>query len=80
MLWTGERQKRQQAATLGVTPTLVAQPHVSPQAVAQQQVLTQHQQWEEAAAVAQQAAAEKLQLEQAALERDFQQLRQDQAR
>ena len=48
--------------------------------MAQQQVLTQRQQWDAAAAVAQQAAAEKLQLEQQALERDLQQLRQDQAR
>lgn len=76
----GERQKRQQAAKLGVTPTLVAQPQVSAKTVAQQQVLTQQQQWEAAAVVAQQAAAEKLQLEQQALERDLLQLRQDQAR
>ena len=48
--------------------------------MAQQQVLTQRQQWDAAAAVAQQAAAEKLQLEQQTLERDLQQLRQDQAR
>lgn len=77
---TGERQTRQQAAKLGVTPTLVARPQASARTVAQQQVLNQRQQWEAAAAVAQQAAAEKLQLEQRALERDLQQLRQDQAR
>ena len=76
---TGERQKRQQAAKLGVTPTLVARPQASARTVAQQQVLNQRQQWD-AAAMAQQAAAEKLQLEQQALERDLQQLRQDQAR
>lgn len=59
---------------------MVAQPHVSAQSVAQQQVLTQQHQWEAAAEVAQQAAAEKLQIEQAALEKDFRQLREDQAR
>ena len=77
---TGERRKRQQAATLGVSPTLVARPHVSARSLAQQQVLAQHQQQGSAAAVAQRAAAEKLQMEQRALERDYEQLRRDQLR
>ena len=54
---------------------------MSARSVAQQQVLTQRgQQREGAAAVAQRAAAEKLQLEQQALERDYAQLRQEQLR
>lgn len=77
---TGERRKRQQAASLGVSPTLVARSNMSARSVAQQQVLTQRQQRESAAAVAQRAAAEKLQLEQQALERDYEQLRRDQLR
>lgn len=78
--FTGERQKRQQAASLGVSPTLVARSQMSARSVAQQQVLTQRQQQEGAAAVAQRAAAEKLQLEQQALERDYEQLRREQLR
>lgn len=77
---TGERRKRQQAASLGVGPTLVARSNMSARSVAQQQVLTQRQQRESAAAVAQRAAAEKLQLEQRELERDYEQLRLDQLR
>ena len=76
----GERHKRQQAATLGVSPTLVARSQMSARSMAQQQVLAQRQQREGAAAVAQMAAAEKLQLEQQALERDYEQLRQEQLR
>ena len=72
---TGERQKRQQAASLGVSPTVVARSQMSARSVAQQQVLTQRRQRDGAAAVAQRAAAEKLQLEQQALERDYEQLR-----
>ena len=71
----GERQKRQQAASLGVSPTVVARSQMSACGIAQQQVLTQRQQQEDATAVAQKAAAEKLQLEQQALERDYEQLR-----
>ena len=78
--FSGERQKRQQAASLGVSPTLVARSQMSARSVAQQQVLTQRQQREGAAAVAQRAAAEKLQLEQQALERDYEQLRREQVR
>ena len=78
--FTGERHKRQQAATLGVSPTLVARSQMSARSVAQQQELTQRQQREGAAAVAQRAAAEKLQLEQQALERDYEQLRREQLR
>jgi len=43
-------------------------------------VLTQRQRREGPAAVAQQAAAEKLQMEQQALERDYEQLRQERLR
>ena len=76
----GERRKRQQAASLGVSPTVVARSQMSARNVAQQQVLTQRQRREAPAAVAQQAAAEKLQMEQQALERDYEQLRQDRLR
>ena len=78
--FTGERHKRQQAASLGVSPTLVARSHMSARSVAQQQVLTQRQQREGPAAVAQRAAADKLRLEQRALARDYEQLRQEQLR
>jgi len=77
---TGERRKRQQAASLGVSPTVVARSQMSARSVAQQQVLTQRQRREGPAAVAQQAAAEKLQMEQQALERDYEQLRQERLR
>lgn len=76
----GERRKRQQAASLGVSPTLVARSHMSARSVAQQQVLTQRQQQQGPTAAAQQAAAEKLQMEQQALERDYEQLRQEKLR
>ena len=77
---TGERRKRQQAASLGVSPTVVARSQMSARSVAQQQVLTQRQRRDNPAAVAQQAAAEKLQMEQQALERDYEQLRQERLR
>ncbi|KAL0041733.1 hypothetical protein WJX79_002608 [Trebouxia sp. C0005] len=79
-LRAGERRKRQQAASLGVSPTVVARSQMSARSVAQQQVLTQRQRWEGPTAVAQQAAAEKLQMEQQALERDYEQLRQERLR
>jgi len=63
-----------------VSPTVVARSQMSACSVAQQQVLTQRQRREGPAAVAQQAAAEKLQMEQQALERDYEQLRQEQLR
>ncbi len=53
---------------------------MSARSVAQQQVLTQRQRRDNPAAVAQQAAAEKLQMEQQALERDYEQLRQERLR
>jgi len=59
---------------------VVARSQMSARSVAQQQVLTQRQRREGPAAVAQQAAAEKLQMEQQALERDYEQLRQERLR
>ena len=76
--YVGERRKRQQAANLGVSPTLVARSQMSARSVAQQQVLIQRQRREGPTAAAQRAAAEKLQLEQQALERDYAQLREEQ--
>jgi len=59
---------------------VVARSQMSARSVAQQQVLTQRQRREGPTAVAQQAAAEKLQMEQQALERDYEQLRQERLR
>lgn len=53
---------------------------MSARSLAQQQVLTQRQQQQGPTAAAQQAAAEKLQMEQQALERDYEQLRQEKLR